>query len=196
MAIPLKSQFLIFLELASHKEKLLSWLLRTLNSPRHSWGKLMRYSFRIPTVLSKPEDWAIISLQKKLSAFDEMESESSKSQLQYVAWVELCFLSDDQNQWLWKHKPGLWITLHSTKMDVQVAKSSSSGKWHFKELLCIDSLDREQCLHFKYCGFNVSGERFLNYYEMRETSLQYTSFRENSGKRMRLLKCPKIKFMV
>ena len=44
---------------------------------------------------------------EELSAFevfitdlDKMESETSESQLQYVVWVELRFLSDDQKQWL------------------------------------------------------------------------------------------------
>ena len=37
---------------------------------------------------------------KELNAFNQMESETSESQLQYVVWVELRFLSDDQKQWL------------------------------------------------------------------------------------------------
>ena len=37
---------------------------------------------------------------EKLTAFDQMESESGELQFQYVAWIEPRFLSDDQNQWL------------------------------------------------------------------------------------------------
>ena len=35
------------------------------------------------------------------------------------------------------------------------------GILHFEAVLCVDSFDREQCLHYKYWPFYVSGKWFL-----------------------------------
>ena len=128
---------------------------------------------------------------EELSAFevfitdlDKMESETSESQLQYVVWVELRFLSDDQKQWLRKYEPVLWITLHSTKIGCSSSKELFFKKMamlqsyvpfgilHFEALLCVDSFDREQCLHFKYWQYNVRGERFLLSRDERDECLR------------------------
>ena len=69
------------------------------------------------------------------------------------------------------------------RLAVQVARSFSTRKWlalhayipvgilHFEALLCVDSFDRKQCLHFKYWEFDVSGERFLLSWDKRDECL-------------------------
>ena len=92
-----------------------------------------------------------------------MDSETSESQLQYVAWVELRFLSDEQKQWRASsldHTPFNKIGCSSSK-ELFFCKMASLqlyipfGILHFEARLCVDSFDREQCLHFKFWQFNV-----------------------------------------
>ena len=133
---------------------------------------------------------------EELSAFevfitdlDKMESETSESQLQYVVWVELRFLSDDQKQWLRKYEPVLWITLHSTKIGCSSSKELLFQKMaklqlyipfgilHFEALLCVDtSTSNIGNLMLVENGSYYHGMREMSVLLYFQTSLQETSF--------------------
>ena len=126
---------------------------------------------------------------KELNAFNQMESETSESQLQYVVWVELRFLSDDQKQWLQKYEPDLWITLHSTKIGCSSSKELLFQKMaklqlyipfgilHFEALLCVDtSTSNIGNLMLVENGSYYHGMREMSVLLYFQTSLQETSF--------------------